>query len=377
MARARGGVMASVVIRQQPLAEPPPYFWINGLAMSVFGVLIYYSRYSVEAFGLSIAALISLILAIVTEAAAKNWYSELANFVTVAFPSLALGYFAAPYIVVVMRFFADVFVGFGKYLVSLIDPSRAIIIFPVVAAAIPLITEAIAVFVRSAYFSITLSLLGYPVLAFAVSLPLAVGLVAFISYVYVSYMIYVVSVAIVVSVKAFINLLDTLAFLFGLAVAFGAGVAIVRFVPDFATALSSSIVGLAGDVEADFREGVKRFYVLSIFNYVFYFVLGYAAYVKLYDWYALMSAAIAVIATADLSLMSFYMLRQYPNVSPRLARRVVYLASGVEAIAMLVLVMSNIGIDVIFAAVNDTISRLIPFYNLSIEEVIKWILRPL
>ena len=352
--------------------EAPTYFGVvNAVAMSVFGFLLYYASSSVTTFGLTLVAVVSIITAVVTEASAKGWYKEAITFVSLAFPFVAIGYFATPVVFTpIVKWFSDIFVGFGKYIVSLIRPE--VLLFPVVVAVVPLVIEAISVFIRSTYFSIMLSALGYPILAIAVSLPLAISLVAFVSYIYTAFITYVVSVAIVVGMTFFIRLLDTLAFVFGLAVLFGVSYASVRFIPDVSLALASSMVDLAG-VEVDFREGVSRFYLLNIFNYLLYAVIGYSYYTGFRDWFSLATSAVALIAVADLSLVVFYMLRQYPTVSPRLVKRVVYLASGVEALAMLSLVLSGVGINIIIIAFKDMFSKLLPLYYQFIYELGKWI----
>lgn len=363
------------VVLHTAVSGAPRYFAeVNGLSMFIFGLVLYYASSSVVLFAVAILGCLMFLSSVMVEATAKGWYRESANMFGYGAAALIGGYFAAPYLYPAVRLFADVFAGFGKYLVSLIDPSRALLLFPVVAIVIPLVVEGIAAFVRGVYLSLTLQMLGYPVLVFAVSFLFSIGLVAFVTYVYSAFIVYVISCVLAASTLLLIRLLESLAVFAGLAFLAGFSYLATRFVPELVGGVADSMVGLAMyEPELGFRDSVRRFYILNFLNYVLYAVLGYSYFVEARDWLNVATAAITLIATSELSLMSFYMLRQYPSVSPRLARRVVHMASGLEAMAMAVMALSSIAVSIAFVGASDMYRRLIPFYEDVIREVFRFI----
>jgi hypothetical protein len=252
------------------------------------------------------------------------------------------------------------------------------LLFPVVALAIPLVVEGIATFVRSGYVSAVLSLLGYPILVNAICVPLAVFLVSFVVYIYVGYFVYVISMAVAASVLILINLLGALAVYAGLAILVVGNYALARVVPDIAFAVSDAMVGLAGyEPDLNFRDSYRRFLSLNIVNYIIFAVIGYSYIIEAYSWVNVMSMAMTMIVASEMSLMVFYMIRNYPRVSPRLIRRVVYLANAVEGMAMVWVVFSGLAPKIVYDSAMFMFNTLKPFYREVIDQIIYWIFKPL
>jgi len=365
-----------------PSVAIPRYFGIvNGLAMSIYGVMLYYASGSVFTFGLSLAAITTIMLAVLTETYAKggDWLKESIIFISLGFPMIFIGYLFTPYVFdPLFRVSVDLATGSARSILGLIDPSKAMLLFPVVALAIPLVVEGIATFVRSGYISAVLSLLGYPILVNAICVPLAVFLVSFVVYIYVGYFVYVISMAVAASVLILINLLDALAVYVGLAILVVGNYALARVIPDIAFAVSDAMVGLAGyEPDLDFRDSYRRFLALNIVNYIIFGVLGYSYIIEAYSWVNVMSMAIAMIVASEMSVMVFYMLRNYPRVSPRLIRRVVYLANAVEGMAMVWVVFSGLAPKIVYDSAMFMFNTLKPFYREVIDQIMYWIFKPL
>ena len=365
-----------------PSVAVPRYFGIvNGLAMSIYGVMLYYASGSVFTFGLSLAAITTIMLAGLTETYAKggDWLKESIIFVSLGFPMLFIGYLFTPYVFdPLFRVSVDLATRSARSILGLIDPSKAMLLFPVVVLAIPLVVEGIATFIRSSYISAVLSLLGYPILVNAICVPLAVFLVSFVVYIYVGYFVYVISMAVAASVLILINLMDSLAVYAGLAILVVGNYALARVIPDIAFAVSDAMVGLAVyEPDLDFRDSYRRFLALNIVNYIIFGVLGYSYIIEAYSWVNVMSMAIAMIVASEMSIMVFYMLRNYPRVSPRLIRRVVYLANAVEGMAMLWVVFSGLAPKIVYDSAMFMFNTLKPFYREVIDQIIYWIFKPL
>jgi hypothetical protein len=365
-----------------PSVAVPRYFGIvNGLAMSIYGVMLYYASGSVFTFGLSLAAVTMIMLAVLTEAYSKggDWLKESIIFVSLGFPMIFIGYLFTPYVFdPLFKVSVDLAKGSARSILGLIDPSKAMLLFPVVALAIPLVVEGIATFIRSGYVSAVLSLLGYPILVNAICVPLAVFLVSFVVYIYVGYFVYVISMAVAASVLILINLLDALAVYAGLAILVVGNYALARVVPDIAFAVSDAITGLATyEPDLDFRDSYRRFLALNIVNYIIFGVLGYSYIIEAYSWVNVMSMAMTMIVASEISIMVFYMLRNYPRVSPRLVRRVVYLANALEGMAMVWVVFSGLAPKIVYDSAMFMFNTLKPFYREVIDQIMYWIFKPL
>ena len=360
----------------------PRYFGIvNGLAMSIYGVMLYYASGSVFTFGLSLAAVTMVMLAVLSEAYVKggDWLKESITFVSLGFPMIFVGYLLTPYVFdPLFRVSVDLANGSARSILGLIDPSKAMVLFPVVALAIPLVVEGIATFIRSGYVSAVLSLLGYPILVNAICVPLAVFLVSFVVYIYVGYFVYVISMAVAASVLILIKLLDALAVYAGLAILVVGNYAFARVVPDIAFAVSDAMVGLAGyEPDLDFRDSYRRFLALNIVNYIVFAVIGYSYIIEAYVWVNVMSMAMTMIVASEMSMMVFYMLRNYPRVSPRIVKRVVYLANAVEGMAMVWLVFSGLAPRIVYDSAMFMFNTLKPFYREVIDQIMYWVFKPL
>jgi len=359
----------------------PRYFGIvNGLAMSIYGVMLYYASGSgsIFTFG-SLAAITTIMLAVLTETYAKggDWLKESIIFVSLGFPMIFIGYLFTPYVFdPLFRVSVDLATRSARSILGLIDPSKAMLMFPVVVLAIPLVVEGIATFIRSSYISAVLSLLGYPILVNAICVPLAVFLVSFVVYIYVGYFVYVISMAVAASVLILINLMDSLAVYAGLAILVVGNYALARVIPDIAFAVSDAMVGLAVyEPDLDFRDSYRRFLALNIVNYIIFGVLGYSYIIEAYSWVNVMSMAITMIVASEMSIMVFYMLRF--RVSPRLIRRVVHLANAVEGMAMLWVVFSGLAPKIVYDSAMFMFNTLKPFYREVIDQIMYWIFKPL
>lgn len=336
---------------------------INGIACIVYGYVLY-SIHDFNLFLLSVFAVFLMVTSYVTELINKMMYRTIVFFLTIAPAMIFVGYLVAPVFDTVFRAVYYLVASSGKFIVSAYPTS--LLGAPIVVFIMPLFVAAINALIDSIYLSAVISGFRYPFLVFAVMLPISVFKVLFTTYIMASYIVYIISVVIVAGFNLFVSLVESLASLAGLAFALFGDAFIVKWIVNVPVTAVSTFVEVTPEIKSD----ISKFYALWIAIYIVYGASLYATVVGI--WHDIALASLIIIAAATLSTMVFYLSRM-EQVSFRIVRKIVVIASGLEALAMVIVISSGMAIDAALDSVITTMKTLSPLYGEFINTLLRFL----